>query len=80
MGKDIDNPTVANFKEPIASTSFMTAAGPMKVDMRVIAQRIGRELDKGDIISIRGFRNAKGELTPDYDSLQIERKATQSDE
>lgn len=76
MGKDVDNPTVANFKDPIACTSLMTEAGPVKVDMREIAKRIGRQIDKGDVISIAAYRDGHGNLKPMYDTIQIERRTT----
>lgn len=79
VGKSVDEPTVANFKDPLASYSVMTNAGPLKLDMREVAKRVGGELKKGDVISVGAYRNGKGELVPMYDSIEIEREATEDE-
>lgn len=72
MGKSIDSPTIANFSEPKTSVPVMTEQGPMIVDMTEILKHLGtQELRKGDVLSIRGYRDARGKIVPDYDSVQI---------
>jgi hypothetical protein len=74
-GATPDDPKIANLKEPSANpVKVMTSAGSMLVDMRKvkqIADKMG--IDKHDVFSIPGYRNARGELVPIYDSIRFER-------
>lgn len=73
-GMTPDDPQVANLKDPMAKpVKVMTSAGPMLVDMRKvkeIADAMG--LERHDVFSIPGYRNARGELVPMYDSIRFE--------
>jgi len=76
MGKSIDEPTTVNLVDPVAELTLMTDKGPMKVNMKRVAE-VAKKLgvDKFDLLSIPGHRNARGELVPDYDLIRLERKA-----
>jgi hypothetical protein len=70
-GDSIDKPQITNLATP---QGYTTLCG-MKIDKVKLAEvcdRLG--VDKYDVISIAGYRNAKGELVPDYDSVKVERK------
>ena len=73
-GATLDQPKVANLKDPaIKPVEVMTTAGPMLVDMRkvkAIADAMG--IDRHDVFSIPGYRNARGELVPMYDAIRFE--------
>jgi len=72
-GDSVDTPQVANFVEP---QQILTVNG-MAVDMaRFIeaSERLG--VGKGDVVSIGGHRNAKNQWVPDYDTVRIERRAS----
>lgn len=74
QGKDISNPKLANLVSPIGHVTVQTTQGPMQVDMHkfaVAADKLGA--GKYDVLGISGYRNAKGELVPDYDSVRIEK-------
>lgn len=75
-GETIGDPKVVNLVTPLDRVKVQTQQGDLWVDMvrfAEVADRLGA--DKLDVLSINGFRNAKGELVPDYDSIRIERKA-----
>ena len=71
-GESPDNPRLVNLTTPVEELSI----NGMKVDMHRFAQAanaLGAQAD--DVLSISGYRNARGELVPDYDSIRIEVKA-----
>lgn len=70
-GESESDPRLANLVNPVDSLVI----NGMRIDMRKFkeaADRLGA--DKHDVLSIGGYRNAKGELVPDYDSVRIERR------
>lgn len=74
QGKDIDTPKLANLVAPMGNITVQTTQGPMQVDMHkfaVAADKLGA--GKYDVLGISGFRNSRGELIPDYDSVRIEK-------
>lgn len=76
-GKSLDQPKIANFKDPLPQLAFHTVKGePIIVDMQLLtkaAERLGG-INKGDVVSLGSHRNAKGQFVVDYDSLRIERQ------
>jgi hypothetical protein len=74
---DVDNPLVANLVSPVAVATI----NGMTIDMHqfaAAAEKLGAE--KSDVLSIGGYRNAKGQLVPDYSTVRIERRATEDDD
>lgn len=72
-GDSIDDPRIANLANPVGET---TISG-MKIDLVRFAKAANKlGADKHDVLSIRGYVNAKGEKVPDYDSIKIEKKDT----
>lgn len=71
-GDSIDTPQVANLTEPTGTRTVNGMALDM-TKMTEAAQRLG--VGKGDVISVRGYLNAKGVVVPDYESARIERRA-----
>lgn len=75
-GDSVDNPLTANLKDAQARVTVYTETGQkLIVDMREFAkaaEKLGA--DAHDVMSINGYRNAKGELVPDYDSVRIVRR------
>lgn len=74
QGKDISTPKLANLVAPQGNITVQTTQGPMQVDMHkfaVAADKLGA--GKYDVLGISGYRNAKGELVPDYNSVRIEK-------
>jgi hypothetical protein len=70
-GDSVDNPKIANLVEPLPQ---MTING-IPLDMQKVAEaanRLGAE--KGDVLSVGGYRNARGTWVPDYDSARIEKR------
>lgn len=70
-GDNIDNPQIANLVKPL-DTQVING---MTIDMHrfaAAAEKLGA--DKLDVLSIGGYRNAKGEFVPDYDSVRIEKR------
>jgi len=70
-GNSADDPQIANLVDPLKQ---QTIAG-MVIDMvrfAEAAEALGAE--KGDVLSIGGYRNSRGELIPDYDSIRIEKR------
>jgi hypothetical protein len=69
-----DEPKVANLKDPsVNPVEIMTSAGKMLVDMRKVKEIAdARGIDKHDVFSIPGYRNARGELVPMYDEIRFE--------
>lgn len=66
-----------NLKVPaVVSSKIRTDTGALlEVDpakMAAAAERIGA--DKYDVLSIGGYRDAKGEFVADYDSVRIEKR------
>lgn len=81
MGRSLDQPTVANLTEPRDKVPVITPQGPMFVDMQQVSVWLsehGIELGKGDVFSISGYRNARGELVPNYDSITVEKRKEQA--
>jgi hypothetical protein len=73
-GESVDDPQIVNLVQPLET---LTING-MQVDMHRFAEAaklLGA--DKRDVLSISGYRNAKGQLVPDYSTIRIERKADQ---
>jgi hypothetical protein len=71
-GKSVDDPQIANLVDPLKQ---QTIAG-MVIDMKRLAEAaeaLGAE--KGDVISIAGYRNSKGELVAHYGTVRIEKGA-----
>lgn len=67
-GDSIDTPQVANLINPLPT---QTTNG-MQIDMHKFAEaakRLGAE--KGDVMTIDGHRNAKGQWVPDYNTIRI---------
>ena len=71
LGGSFDNPRLVNLVAPAKSLEI----NGMVVDMELFA-KAAEKLGAGkyDILSINGFRNAYGELVPDYDSVKIEKR------
>jgi hypothetical protein len=71
-GDSVDDPKLVNLVVPLPQ---LTVNG-IELDMIKVAQaaeRLGAQ--KQDVLSIGGYRNAKGELIPDYDTIRIEKRA-----
>jgi len=71
-GDSVDSLQVANLVTPLKQPKIING---LKVDMirfAEAAEQLGA--DKHDVLSIGGFRNAKGEFVPDYDSVRVERR------
>jgi hypothetical protein len=71
-GDSVDTPQIANLAEPVGVKTVNGMALDM-LKMAEAAQRLG--VGKGDVISVRGYRNARGVIVPDYDTARIERRA-----
>jgi hypothetical protein len=74
---DVEHPQVANLVSPVAVTTI----NGMTIDMHqfaAAADKLGA--GKLDVLSIGGYRNARGELVPDYDTVRIERRAPEDDD
>lgn len=73
-GESAEEPLVVNLKDPNGMKTLTTETGEkLKIDakkMAAAADKLGA--DKYDVLSIGGYRNAKGEFVPDYDSVRIE--------
>jgi hypothetical protein len=70
-GNSVDDPQIANLKDPVSQQKI----GGMVIDMKrfaEIAEALGAE--KGDVLSIGGYRDSRGELIPDYDTVRIEKR------
>lgn len=67
-GDKIDNAPTVNLAKPVGTREI----NGMIVDLTLLAEaadRIGA--DKYTMLTISGYRNARGELVPDYDSVKI---------
>jgi hypothetical protein len=74
---DAEHPLVANLISPVAVTTI----NGMTIDMHqfaAAADKLGA--GKLDVLSISGYRNAKGELVPDYSTVRIERRGQEDDD
>jgi hypothetical protein len=72
QGDSVDDPKLVNLVAPLPQ---LTVNG-IELDMIKVAEaaeRLGAQ--KQDVLSIGGYRNAKGELIPDYDTIRIEKRA-----
>jgi len=72
---DIDNPHVANLKNPSGTVVLTINGRDMtidKVQLAAAADRLGA--DRYDVLSIGGYCNSRGEWEPDYGSVRIERR------
>lgn len=70
-GESVDQPKIANLTDPV---SIIRING-MAVDMhklKAAADRLGAK--KGDVLSIGGYRDHRGVLVPDYDTVRIENR------
>lgn len=73
LGADADKPQLVNLTEPKGTKTI----NGLKLDMlkfAAVIEKLGG-VDAGDVISIGGYRNAKGEIVPDYDTVKIEKRA-----
>jgi hypothetical protein len=75
-----DTPKIVDMTDPLPSVTLHTSTGEsIPVDMQefvAAAKRLGLgDIQKGDVASIVGYRNAKGQWSPDYQSIRIEREA-----
>ena len=70
-GQSAEAPKIVNLKQPQQTQRI----NGMLVDMhklKAAADKLGAV--KGDVLSIGGYRNARGELVPDYDTVRIENR------
>ena len=70
-----DSPDDAPIVDLVRPLGEKTING-MVVNMQLLAQaadRIGA--GKHEMLTFTGYRNARGELVPDYDSVRIERRS-----
>lgn len=71
-----DEPQVVNLTQPTLETIKVAVGdGHMIVDvqkLKTAADELGA--GKYDILSIGGYRNAKGEFVADYDTVRIEKR------
>ncbi len=68
---------MANLVKPVAVATI----NGMTIDMHqfaAAAEKLGAE--KLDVLSIAGYRNAKGQLVPDYSTIRIERHGQDEDD
>lgn len=73
-GESAHEPQIVNLVQPLET---LTING-MQVDMRRFAEAAHQlGANKHDVLSIGGYRNAKGQLVPDYSTIRIEHKADQ---
>jgi hypothetical protein len=67
---------VVNLTQPTLQTIKLDVGdGHMTVDVQKLkdaADELGA--NKYDVLSIGGYRNAKGEFVPDYDTVRIEKR------
>lgn len=73
-GENVDTPAVADLTTP-AGTRTVNGMALDMVKIAEASERLG--VGKGDVVSIRGYRNALGVVVPDYDSARIEKRADQ---
>lgn len=67
-----EHPQLVNLTNPCQTQRI----NGMTVDMHKLAEaadKLGAQAS--DVLSIGGYRNARGQLVPDYDSVRIERRA-----
>lgn len=70
-GKTVEDARRANLAKP----SGTTLLNGLEIDyVRFAAAADALGADKFDVLSIRGYRNAKGEMVADYDSVRIEKR------
>lgn len=74
QGQSADEPMVVNLKDPNGTKTLTTETGmKLKIDVKKMAKAADRlGATQHDVLSIDGYRNAKGEFVPDYDSVRIE--------
>lgn len=71
-GNSVDTPQVAN----LTTSSGISTVNGIAIDMdRFIEASKQLGVTKGDVVSIRGHRDAHGKWVPDYDSIRVERRA-----
>jgi hypothetical protein len=71
-GSSADNAKIVNLVDPLPKVNV----NGMDVDMARFAQAAEHlGAGKGDVLTIDGHRNAKGQWVANYDSIRIERRA-----
>lgn len=71
-GTNIDKPKLANLAKPTGHTTVNGILIDWQKLTAAAEERYG-ELAKGVVISVSGYRNARGEMVPDYDTVRIEK-------
>lgn len=72
--------TAGDTPETAPTVNLVTPLGEktingMVVNLKLLAQAADKlGAGKYEMLSISGYRNARGELVPDYDSVRIEKK------
>jgi hypothetical protein len=78
LGENLDAPKVVNLVTPQQTPLYVNG---VPLDMNRVAEVAEHfDMQKGDVLSIGGYRNAKGEWVPDYTSARIEHRAEQEEE
>lgn len=67
---------VVNLKDPYGVKKVTTDTGmKLLVDAKKLAEAADRlGVNAHDVLSIGGYRNAKGEYVPDYENVRIEKR------
>lgn len=70
-------PQIANLAQPVGHL----LCNGMSIDSKKLAQAADKlGAGKSDVLSVAGYRNAAGQLVPDYDTVRIERHVEDDDE